>query len=149
MSTSINETDIPEQITRHLLDNEVVISMAETATVPLGFADFVPLIGSLLQLGRACSLKPHYVVITNKRLLLIQYNRLSIARGFKELGFNHYPIEEILTADASKPALDIEFDACLKIALKSGEKFTFRKLSIEEAQEVCESINEVKKGSNS
>lgn len=147
MSASINETDIPEQITRHLLDNEVVISIAETATVPLGFADFVPVIGSLLQLGRACSLKPHYVVITNKRLLLIQYNRFSMARGFKEVAFNHYPIEEILTADASKPALDIEFDACLKISLKSGEKFTFRKLSIEEAQEVCESITVAKKGS--
>ena len=145
MSTSTNENAAQEMVARHLSGDEIVVTMAETAMVPLGYAHFVPLVGGLVQLGRASAAKPHLVVITNKRFLLIQFNRWSTVRGLEELGCKDYPIGAVVTAVADRKIVDREFGDSLKITTNDGQKFALRGLTYATAQNVCASINEVKK----
>ena len=92
--------------------------------------------------------KPYLLAVTNKRFLIIQFNRFSkITKEIREVGFEDVPISRIRRCVAEGRFLDqIYAKDSFKLDLGDGRKYHFRQITKENATVLRDAILRVQDG---
>lgn len=139
---------LQQLIKARMTAEEELLAFATAVTMPTGNLYWVPVVGSLLELGRVAGTKPYLLAVTNKRFLIIQLNRFSkMQKEIREVGFEHVPIGQICRCVAEGRFLDqIYAKDSFKLNLGDGRKYHFRQITKENATVLRDAILRVQNG---
>ena len=133
---------LQQVIKKRLQPEEKVLAFATAVTTPTGNVHWVPVVGALLELGRAAATKPYILAVTDRRFLIIQINKFShVTKEVNEVAFVELPIERIRAAAAESRFLDsLVYGDSFKLDAGEGRKYHFRKLTKQHASMLRDAI---------